>query len=925
MKRIFLLLFLCATNIAFTQEHKSFMFNDLQEQNISAENIETYFQKRFLLNQDYSFKRISETTDNLGLQHINYKEYYKGIEVEDVLLMVHANKGIVYCVNGQIMQEDGCKKPEVSLLKSSVPDSSLKIIGIQKDGEIEYRTTVEGIEGLQKIFTDVQTGKVLRTVPMVHQIGDIEGKAYTFYNGLMPITTFENQGVYFLADEKRNILTIDAGAISADNYDDLNAYVDDCMPFYSGFSTWSRPRLKKICIDRSSDWWGSTMTDKRPDFYVKVKDQYGRTLYTSSTKDDMQPPIEWNVDIELDGEKIVIELYEEDVLKDDGPISEVCVNYRTLEGYYKWEETDTHGRLYFSLESPEYDAHWGMEQTYDYYLETFNRKSFDGNGSPIYNILNTDLMGSQLNACAVTIEPYPMVFGLGGYIEGHKMNPVVNLDVMAHEFTHLITDFNGNGGLNYYGESGALNESFSDIFAACVEFYAKGEDANWLIGEYLMPSYSNLRDISNPKNGCDGDIFYSLMGYPQPDTYGGDYWQDITAGDDQGGVHRNSGVQNYWFYLLCEGGTGINDNYDTYNVIGIGMNDAQQIAYRNLMTYLTPNATHRDACDGSIQAARDLFGKGSQQEKSVKDAWAAVGVSYELNYAYLQKMMSVADSLLTNTQVGTEIGQYGQQEYLALDSVQKAAKKFISIEDNTQQDIYAQSLALEIVLNNYISSIVVDKKALLSSIHQADSLLKNSQIGTNPGQFGQREFLVLQEELEYAQDVLNSDSSTKYDIDEATEYLNNAIGIFLSSKVPVNTQDLIYLYLRADNLLRNTQVGTEIGQYGQSEYLILYAEIKKAAALIESDGVEQVEIDAEIKALLDAISSYQRSEVGRTAIDSMENKMIVIVEFSTITCNIDEFQIIDALGKNVTARNGNLLPGVYIVVSPIGTEKVTIQ
>ena len=71
-----------------------------------------------------------------------------------------------------------------------------------------------------------------------------------------------------------------------------------------------------------------------------------------------------------------------------------------------------------------------------------------------------------------------------------------------------------------------------------------------------------------------------------PDTYGGTYWIN-PGGPDLGGVHTNSSVQNFWFYLLSVGGTGVNDNGDSYSVTGIGIDDAAKIAYRNLTVYLT--------------------------------------------------------------------------------------------------------------------------------------------------------------------------------------------------------------------------------------------------------------------------------------------------------------------------------------------------
>ncbi|MGK4567982.1 M4 family metallopeptidase [Flavobacterium sp. 3HN19-14] len=114
----------------------------------------------------------------------------------------------------------------------------------------------------------------------------------------------------------------------------------------------------------------------------------------------------------------------------------------------------------------------------------------------------------------------------------------------------------------------------------------------------------------------------------QPDTYGGDYWADPNNIDDgdEGGVHTNSGIQNLWFYLLSQGGTGTNDNGYNYNVAGIGITQAAQIAYRNLTTYITPNASYLDAYNGALQAATDLFGNTSSQYAAVQEAWFAVGV-----------------------------------------------------------------------------------------------------------------------------------------------------------------------------------------------------------------------------------------------------------------------------------------------------------
>jgi hypothetical protein len=178
-------------------------------------------------------------------------------------------------------------------------------------------------------------------------------------------------------------------------------------------------------------------------------------------------------------------------------------------------------------------------------------------------------------------------------------------DIMGHEFTHGVTQ--DEAGLVYQNESGALNESFSDIFGDMVESYAEGIN-DWLVGA----DRGAIRSFSNPND------------YNDPDTYKGTHW--YTGTGDHGGVHTNSGVQNHWFYLLSVGGSGTNDKGQSYNVTGIGRFAARDIAYRALTVYLTSSSQYIDARKASLRAALDLYGQCTQEIISVGDAWHAVGV-----------------------------------------------------------------------------------------------------------------------------------------------------------------------------------------------------------------------------------------------------------------------------------------------------------
>ena len=264
--------------------------------------------------------------------------------------------------------------------------------------------------------------------------------------------------------------------------------------------------------------------------------------------------------------------------------------------------------------APALDAHWGMEKTYDFYLNVFRRNSYDDRGGVIRQYVNHPSFDKNYAGANLRLQN-TMFYGLG---DGVNYHPLVSLDIIGHEFTHLVIGNNGIGSLVYQAESGALNESFADIMGTAIEFHTD-VDPDWTIGEqFVLKSPGFIRSMSDPKQ------------VKHPDTYMGTHWVNTSyTSNDHGGVHTNSGVQNYWFYLLCEGGSGTNDLGNSYGVTGIGIVEARRIAYRNLTTYLTKHATYQDAYQGSLQATADIFGNPSRQYTAVQQAWYAVGIGEE--------------------------------------------------------------------------------------------------------------------------------------------------------------------------------------------------------------------------------------------------------------------------------------------------------
>lgn len=263
---------------------------------------------------------------------------------------------------------------------------------------------------------------------------------------------------------------------------------------------------------------------------------------------------------------------------------------------------------------PATDVHWGTEKVLDYWLTVHSRNSINNAGM---DVIGYARYGTGVDADNAYWNPVTqrMYYGAGST----SFRPVTSLDVCAHELGHGVCQFTSNLSYTYASESSALNEGFSDIWGASVEAWAAPGKQRWLIGEevtLLTPGY--LRSMNNPNSGAIK---------PSPDTYGGTYWNNDPD------AHFRSGVLNKWYYILAQGESGTNDLGNTYNVKGLGMNDAARIAYLTEQL-LNSTANYAMARTMSIQAAVQLFGKCSLAEVSVTNAWYAVGVGAQFVQNY---------------------------------------------------------------------------------------------------------------------------------------------------------------------------------------------------------------------------------------------------------------------------------------------------
>lgn len=257
-----------------------------------------------------------------------------------------------------------------------------------------------------------------------------------------------------------------------------------------------------------------------------------------------------------------------------------------------------------TVHKDEVGAHWGASLAYDY----FDNLGFTGLGGYPIKIYfapgwpNAAYYFDELNQESVIY--------VGENTPGKFLN---SLDIMGHEYAHGVTQFTAGLNYEYFTEASALNESYSDIFGALVEYEAS----------VLHPSNVTFDWVAGGDVQTGG---FRNASSPIIDSYLASGWGSM-------GAHDRSEVHSYWFYLLSDGGSGTNSapSSYTYNVNGLGKTTAGEIAWRNLSVYLHPLSTFADARVGGIQSAIDLFGNCSFEVAETTEAYNAIGVYDQFN------------------------------------------------------------------------------------------------------------------------------------------------------------------------------------------------------------------------------------------------------------------------------------------------------
>lgn len=273
-------------------------------------------------------------------------------------------------------------------------------------------------------------------------------------------------------------------------------------------------------------------------------------------------------------------------------------------------------------------AHYHISNSWKFFKNYYSRYGIDNIGTKVR--VKTRL--NMVNAFYDDSPEYPYYFIFGYSPQNISLS--YEPSIVGHEFTHGITNF--TAGLSYVDQTGALNESFSDIFGTVIQALMLEQTyTDWIIGNRIPnnpPTF--LRSLESPndygihwKTGQYDQNGLIITELGQPKSYQGQFWYSCSSCPsdiyhDNGGVHINSGVQNHWFQLLTDGNS---------NIQGIGIKKAAKITYKALTDDLMPSAQYYDSKEATIKSAIELYGECSIEHQSTVKAWNAVGISAGYN------------------------------------------------------------------------------------------------------------------------------------------------------------------------------------------------------------------------------------------------------------------------------------------------------
>ena len=616
------------------------------------------FSRELGITNNNSYRLVHTEKDTYGITHYAYNQYYKGILVEGGQLMLHEKDARLELANGKIytqisvdvnpvinksnaidlalktvpatkyiwqnLSEEKILQDQLSDKKAShYPDPVLVICKEDKTSKdiLAYKVHVRAETPFADkwLLLDAQNGKLVRIADANGHI-NFPSRGNTLYSGNQNFTSNFSNLHFSLEESNRPIRTMNM--LNGTDYAQAAKFTSRSF-LWSSFAT----KLNTLTIERLSNAWNGVGEDfNRPDLYYEIWDELANSrIFRSVTVPNAitnGPRFVFSLNniTLLDKGRYSIRLFDEDSDSPDDLLG--IFSFTNIPFSQRFNNRGTRVTISASLTtSGALDAHWGMEKAYDYFKNKHGRLSYDGRNSPITVYLHVNPVisspsGNPNNAFWDYSRKAISIFDGDEIVQGS----LAALDACAHELTHGVINNNGRGGLNPLGsqETLALNESFCDIFGKSTEAMAQPGTTDWTIAEktFLETFPPNpvpfLRSMQNPKI-TGGATKYNGVNFAATDYYG------------------KAGVQNRWFYLLANGGRGnIDENpaEPIYEVPALGLDKAANIAYTNVMSLLTTDASYKDAYIMSLDAI-SIQGSPNPSDnyKTVREAWFAVGVA----------------------------------------------------------------------------------------------------------------------------------------------------------------------------------------------------------------------------------------------------------------------------------------------------------
>jgi Zn-dependent metalloprotease len=288
---------------------KGSFYSNLKKEKVDSKSVGTNINSWFNLNDNHSFQKKSERTDDLGLTHINYQQQYKGIPIDGCVVMTHLKDGETKSVNGQVAEFSA-----IDINSTITPERAeelskeyLKVTNLLNTYPIElliaripiadsvnyilaYKVRIDASQPflMRNVYVNAKTGSIIKVVNLIAS-GDITGTANTYYRGNQSITFDSYLTAYRLRESARKIETYNAANATFTAGTGFAGYSD----FVNTTTTWTGvPQLSSFSISSvAQNWWYSVFADELPDLYIKVKDGANQTVYTSGYINNTNPPV----------------------------------------------------------------------------------------------------------------------------------------------------------------------------------------------------------------------------------------------------------------------------------------------------------------------------------------------------------------------------------------------------------------------------------------------------------------------------------------------------------------------------------------------------------------------------------------------------------------------------------------------------------